>query len=225
MSDIKELIVYNQINIIRKSEPIVKDIDFILHDAEIVFLLGTSGSGKSSFLKSFYGALPVQGAEAKVLNFNLLKINKTELQILRRKLGLVFQDFKLFDRLTVYQNLDYFLRAIKYGNKEDRKQKIENIIRKVDLYNKLENKVFELSGGEKQRLSIARALIHEPKIILADEPTGNLDKKLATDIFTLLRDLALAQGSSVIASSHDNFLADQFSVRTYLCESNHVRQL
>lgn len=223
MSEIRELINYDQVSVIRKTETILKDIDFVLHNAEIVFLLGHSGSGKSSFLKSLYGALPVKGGQAKLLTYDLLKISKSELQLLRRNLGLVFQDFKLFDRLSVFQNLDYFLRAIKFGNTDIRKQNIERIVNQVELHHKLDSKVYELSGGEKQRLSIARALIHEPKIILADEPTGNLDKKMAIDIFSLLRDLALAQGSSIIASSHDNYLAEQFSVRTYFCEEKEIR--
>ncbi len=153
--------------------------------------------------------------------YDLLSIKRNELQFLRRSLGMVFQDFKIFEKLTVYENLNYFLTSI---NKKDRGA-IEDILKKVELSNKTEKKGFELSGGEKQRLSVARALVHKPQIIVADEPTGNLNKSLGIEIFKLLRDLAIEQGSSIIAATHDESLTSIFAAKVYHCENQKLRRL
>ena len=217
MNKFIQLINLEEARIERSGRVILKNIDLSVHDAEIVFIVGDSGSGKSSLLKSLYGALKISGKETNVLGFNLEELNVKSIQQLRKKLGLVFQDFKIFNKLSVYENLNYFLKAIGFKNEESKHKVINDILAKVDLINYSSKKAFELSGGEKQRLSIARALIHKPKLILADEPTGNLNQSLGIEIFKLLRNLALEQGSSIITATHDETLASEFSSKFYRC--------
>lgn len=216
MAELKELLGYQNIDIKRGDSFILKNVNLNLHNAELVFILGASGSGKSSFLKSIYGAIDIQGDYARVLNYDLLNIRPSELQYLRRKLGMVFQDFKIFEKQSVYENLNYFLRSIKEVAASDQ---IDEMLRKVGLSDKRDKRGFQLSGGEKQRLSIARALVHKPQIIVADEPTGNLNKSLGIEIFKLLRDLAMEQGSSIIAATHDEELTSIFSARIFHCHN------
>lgn len=216
MAELKELLGYQNIDIKRGKHVVLGNVSINLHNAELIFILGESGSGKSSFLKSVYGAIDIEGDYARVLDFNLLDIRRTDLQNLRRSLGLVFQDFKIFEKLTVFENLRYFLDSI---NKLETRAIVE-ILEKVGLSDKSEKKGFELSGGEKQRLSVARALVHQPKIIIADEPTGNLNKSLGIEIFKLLRDLAIDQGTSIIAATHDESLTSIFAAKVFLCEEH-----
>ncbi|WP_235299024.1 cell division ATP-binding protein FtsE [Portibacter marinus] len=220
MAELKELLSFQNVDIKRKDEVILHDVSLNLHNAELVFILGNSGSGKSTFLKSMYGAVDVEGEYARILGHDLLSIRPHELQFLRRKLGLVFQDFKIFEKQTVFENLNYFLRSINIHDTD----RIHSILDKVDLKAKLEKKGFELSGGEKQRLAIARALVHQPQIIIADEPTGNLNKSLGIEIFKLLRDLALQQGSSIIAATHDEGLTSIFAARVFHCQNKQLER-
>jgi cell division transport system ATP-binding protein len=219
---IKQLASFENVNILRGSQVILKNIFFEIHNAEIVFILGDSGNGKSSFLKALYGAIDITGERAELLSNDLLNIKPVALQKLRRKLGLVFQDFKLFNKLNVYNNLDYFLKSIQHNNPNERAKDIQLILEKVGLHQLQTKKPHELSGGEKQRLAIARALIHKPEVILADEPTGNLNKHLGIEIFKLLRTLALENGTSIITATHDESLARLFSAKLYYCENNAI---
>ncbi|GLR16451.1 cell division ATP-binding protein FtsE [Portibacter lacus] len=221
MSELKELLSFQKIDVLRGETTILRDVTLNLHNAELVFILGASGSGKSSFLKSVYGALEIQGNYSRVLGYDLTSIKRSELQFLRRKLGLVFQDFKIFEKLTVFENLNYFLRSINIKNEEA----IRVILDKVGLGHKTDKRGFELSGGEKQRLAVARALVHKPQIILADEPTGNLNKTMGIEIFKLLRDLAIDQGSSIIAATHDEALTSIFSAKVFLCENQRFTRI
>lgn len=224
MSNIKELIKFESVSIKRGDTIVLENIDFILYNSEIVFLTGDSGSGKSTFLKSLYGAIDISEGHAHILNYDLNTITTKQLQFLRRKLGLVFQDFKIFDRLSVFENLNYFLNSINFKDAATRKKLVLEMCGKVGISEILNNKGHELSGGEKQRLSIARALIHRPEIIIADEPTGNLHRNLGVEIFSLLRDLAIEQGTSVLTSTHDESLAKLFSSRTYECKDKGIKR-
>ncbi len=222
MTGLIELLRFEELNINRQNERILSNINFSLYNAEVTFILGPSGSGKSSFLKSIYGVMEIEGKSAKILGQDLLNIKKNELQLLRRKLGLVFQDFRIFEKLSVYDNLNYFLQSINFKDAEYRKQSITKILDKVELANQSTKKGFELSGGEKQRLAIARALVHKPKLVIADEPTGNLNKQLGIEIFKLLRELALEDGSSIITATHDESLAQLFSTKMYVCKNKEL---
>ncbi len=219
---IKELIQFQNVNVYRKDKLILQEVNLTLHNAELIFIVGGSGSGKSSLLKSIYGALPIEGKQAAILDHDLLEIKRRDLQQLRRKLGLIFQDYKIFERLSVFENLNYFLRSINYKDAVDRKRRIDEILDKVGLTNKSHDKGYQLSGGEKQRLGIARALIHAPQIIIADEPTGNLNKSLGVDIFKLLRALALDQGTSILAATHDEQLPNIFSAKIFHCNEGRL---
>lgn len=217
MSGIISLLDFQNVSVVRNNGIVLEDVNFKIHNAELIFILGDSGSGKSSFLKSIYGELDVQGDFAQILDFDLLGIKRKDLQKLRRNLGLIFQDFKVFERLSVYENLNYFLQSINVKNASKRKLAVEQILDKVGLSSYSSKKAYELSGGEKQRLAIARALVHKPKLIIADEPTGNLNKQLGIDVFKLLRDLALEQGTSIITATHDENLPQVFSAKVYRC--------
>lgn len=221
MSELVELLSFQNINVKRGKHNVLNDVSLNLHNAELIFILGDSGSGKSSFLKSIYGALDIEGEYARVLGYDMLNIKANELQFLRRKLGMVFQDYKIFERLSVYENLSYFLKSIKIREEKS----INVILKKVGLADKTEKKGFELSGGEKQRLSVARALVHKPQIIIADEPTGNLNQSLGIEIFKLLRDLAIDQGSSIIAATHDEELTSVFSAKIYKCQRQRLNRI
>lgn len=225
MSSLVELITYENVTVSRGDLPILENIDFRLYNAEIVFIIGESGSGKSSFLKSLYGAIDISGDKAVVLDEDLLKIKRIHLQQLRRNLGLVFQDFKIFERQSVFENINYFLQSINVKDKSKRKNLTEGVLEKVGLAQTMNRKAYELSGGEKQRLAIARALVHKPKLIIADEPTGNLNKDLGLEIFTLLRDLAIEQGSSILTATHDKELSSIFSGKFFECKNGRISRI
>lgn len=224
MNNLTELIDFRAVQVGRNNAFLLENINFRLYNAELVFIVGDSGNGKSTFLKSLYGAADIAGEHAMLLGYNLLDIKRQELQNLRRKLGLVFQDYKIFDKLSVYENLNYFLQSINVKDQKKRQLNVESILDKVGLGLLHKNKGFELSGGEKQRLAIARALIHKPQLIIADEPTGNLNQKLGIEIFSLLRELALIQGTSIITATHDLSLAEIFSAKVYQCGDGMITQ-
>ncbi|MDR1408509.1 MAG: ATP-binding cassette domain-containing protein [Tannerella sp.] len=198
--------------------------NIILHEAslamrhgEFAYVIGRVGSGKSSLLKSLYCEIPIRKGAARVLGYDLRKIKRREIPHLRRKLGVVFQDFQLLIDRTVYKNLEFVLRATGWKKKDDIATRIEDVMTQVGMPNKGYKMPHELSGGEQQRIAIARALLNDPKLILADEPTGNLDPETSEQIVQLLHDIC-KDGKTVIMSTHNYAIVERFPARIIKCE-------
>jgi cell division transport system ATP-binding protein len=193
---------------------ILEGVSLKLHEAEFCYLVGKTGSGKTSFIRTLYGENKLSSGEVNILDHKLSELKKRDIPVLRRKLGMVFQSFQLFSEWTVARNLAYVLSVTEWKDKDKIRNRIEDVLGQVDLLSKINDKVYHLSGGEKQRVAIARALLNQPKIILADEPTGNLDAETSDDILFLLRDVAMANGTSIILATHDQRVLEKFPART-----------
>lgn len=202
------LIVYKGVDINQQELGVLNNVNFELKKGEFVYLIGKVGSGKSTFLKTIYGELDICGGEAYVLGHDMRTIKQKDVAGLRRKLGIVFQDFQLLTDRTVYDNLDFVLRATGWKQRVDRENRIDEVLRLVGMENKGYKMPNELSGGEQQRIVIARAILNKPEIILADEPTGNLDTKSTQEIMEILKELHRS-GRTVIIITHDEEIASQ----------------
>lgn len=196
------LIQYEGVEICQQELIVLKDVDLEIKSGEFVYLLGKVGSGKSSLLKSIYCEVPIISGTANVLGYNLRKIKKSEIQQLRRKLGIVFQDFQLLTDRTVNKNLEFVLRATGWKDKRAINSQIENVLHQVGMSTKGYKMPHQLSGGEQQRIVIARSLLNTPQIILADEPTGNLDPETAGGLVDLLHQISQI-GTTVIMATHN----------------------
>ena len=197
------LIRYTDVEIHQQELCVLNDVNLELHKGEFVYLVGKVGSGKTSLLKTFYGELDIASGEAEVLGYDMLHIKRKHIPQLRRKLGIVFQDFQLLTDRTVYDNLEFVLRATGWKSKGEIKDKIEEVLNLVGMSNKGYKLPNELSGGEQQRIVIARAVLNSPEIILADEPTGNLDSRTGSEVMSLLTDLFRRWGTTFLVVSHD----------------------
>lgn len=217
------LIVYKGVNINQQELGVLNDVNFELKKGEFVYLIGKVGSGKSTFLKTIYGELDICGGEAYVLGHDMRTIKQREIAALRRKLGIVFQDFQLLTDRTVHDNLDFVLRATGWKQKVDRENRITEVLRLVGMENKGYKMPNELSGGEQQRIVIARAILNKPEIILADEPTGNLDVETGRNIVSLLQEIC-SQGSAIIMTTHNLNLLTEFPGKVYRCEQHHLNE-
>lgn len=217
------LIVYKGVNINQQELGVLNDVNFELKKGEFVYLIGKVGSGKSTFLKTIYGELDICGGEAYVLGHDMRTIKQREIAALRRKLGIVFQDFQLLTDRTVHDNLDFVLRATGWKQKVDRENRIDEVLRLVGMENKGYKMPNELSGGEQQRIVIARAILNKPEIILADEPTGNLDVETGRNIVSLLQEIC-SQGSAIIMTTHNLNLLTEFPGKVYRCEQHHLNE-
>lgn len=218
------LVNYCNVDIVRGSYIVLQNVDFKVYANQIVYVVGKVGSGKSSLIGTLYGEIPVAGGQARVLDFDLQTIRHKQIPMLRRRIGVVFQDFRLLPDRSVYDNLDFVLRATTRKNDSERKQRIEEVLAVVEMSTKGYKMPFELSGGEQQRVVIARALLNDPEIILADEPTGNLDPETGQAIFELLNRIA-GEGKGVVLSTHNHSLIDRFPGQVYLCEDKHLCKL
>ena len=212
---------YKNVEIHRKEHIVLKDVTFELHSGEFVYLIGRVGSGKSSLMKSMYCEVPVAEGEAMVLDYDLTSIKKKDIPYLRRKIGIVFQDFQLLTDRSVYDNLRFVLEATGWKNKNEINERIEQALRQVGMSNKSYKMPHELSGGEQQRIVIARALLNEPSLVLADEPTGNLDPDTGHQIVSLLREIA-ENGTAVIMATHNLQLVDEFPGKVLKCEDTRI---
>lgn len=217
------LIVYKGVDINQQELGVLNNVNFELKKGEFVYLIGKVGSGKSTFLKTIYGELDICGGEAYVLGHDMRTIKQKDVAGLRRKLGIVFQDFQLLTDRTVYDNLDFVLRATGWKQRVDRENRIDEALRLVGMENKGYKMPNELSGGEQQRIVIARAILNKPEIILADEPTGNLDVETGRNIVSLLREICL-QGSAIIMTTHNLNLLTEFPGKVYRCEQHHLNE-
>ena len=212
----KILISYEHVDICRDENVILKDVTFSLRKGEFAYIIGKVGSGKSTLLKSIYCETPVSVGEASVFDYNLKKIRKKEVPHLRRKLGIVFQDFQLLIDRSVEKNLEFVLRATGWTSKSEISARINMVLNRVGMQNKGYKMPHALSGGEQQRIVIARALLNDPEIILADEPTGNLDPETGKQIVELLFDIC-RQGTSVLMSTHNYQIVEAYPARTLKC--------
>lgn len=210
------LIRYTDVEIHQQELCVLNDVNLELHKGEFVYLVGKVGSGKTSLLKTFYGELDIASGEAEVLGYDMLHIKRKHIPQLRRKLGIVFQDFQLLTDRTVYDNLEFVLRATGWKSKGEIKDKIEEVLNLVGMSNKGYKLPNELSGGEQQRVVIARAVLNSPEIILADEPTGNLDSETGHAIAELLHGISEA-GALVVMTTHNLQLLREFPGKVYRC--------
>ena len=207
----KLLVKYTDVQICREELTILKHINFELYSGEFVYFIGRVGSGKSSLLKTMYADLPIYGGEAIVLDFDVRHLKNKEIPNLRRKLGIVFQDFQLLTDRSVYENLAFVLRATGWKDREEIDTRVSEVLDQVGMRKKSYKMPHELSGGEQQRIVIARALLNSPKIILADEPTGNLDSKMGAEVMELLHKLNKEDGRTIVMVTHNEEQAKQTS--------------
>jgi len=217
----KPIIQLSNINVFQKKRLVLSNINLNVFPGEFIYLIGKTGSGKSSLLQIIYADLPINQGVANVCSFDLLKIRKKEIPFLRRKLGIVFQDFQLLDDRNIEENLIFVLKATGWKEKDKIKQRIVEVLEAVGLIDKSKTMPHNLSGGEQQRISIARALLNHPDIILADEPTGNLDPETSNGIMKLLFQIS-DSGKTVIMATHNYNIIHKFPGRIVKCEKGEV---
>ena len=206
------------VEICRDENVILHNASFSLRSGEFVYVIGKVGSGKSSLLKSLYCEIPISQGEAWLMDYNLCKMKRKDIPYLRRKLGIVFQDFQLLTDRSVIKNLEFVLRATGWKKKSEIKERIEEVLHQVGMQTKGYKMPHELSGGEQQRIVIARALLNDPELILADEPTGNLDPETSGQIVQLLHDIC-QKGTAVIMTTHNYTLVHNYPARIVKCEN------
>ena len=216
------ILSYKNINIYQGDRQVLKNVNITVEEGEMVYLVGQVGSGKSSLLKSFYAEVPCEGEEAIVLGYNMLKFKTKQQPALRSEMGIVFQDFQLLTDRTVFENLNFVLKATGWKKKAEREEKIQDVLKQVRMQEKTENFIFELSGGEQQRICIARALLNNPKVILADEPTGNLDAENGELILALLDEIRRQKNTAIVMSTHNWQWIDYFPGTVYKCQNNEL---
>ena len=212
------LLKLENVEICREENRVLHDACLTLRNGEFVYVIGKVGSGKSSLLKSLYCEIPILRGEARIMDYNLTKMKRKDIPYLRRKLGIVFQDFQLLTDRSVSKNLEFVLKATGWKKKSEIKERIDNVLRQVGMQDKGYKMPHELSGGEQQRIVIARALLNNPKLILADEPTGNLDPEASGKIVQLLHDIC-QQGTAVIMTTHNYTIVHNYPARIVKCEN------
>lgn len=218
------IIRYQNVSICQQGLEILEGINFELNKGEFVYLIGKVGSGKTSFLKTVYGELEMQSGEAEVMGYNLRSIKQKHIPELRRQLGIVFQDFQLLTDRTVHANLEFVLRATGWKNKVDIHTRIEEVLEQVGMSGKGYKMPNELSGGEQQRIVIARAILNKPELILADEPTGNLDVETGHSIVELLKNISL-QGSAILMITHNLNMLSEYPGKVYRFANHHIEEV
>lgn len=214
----KSLIKYSNVSLNIEENTILKDVSFEINRNDFVYVIGRVGSGKSTLLKSIYAELPIEEGEAQVFDYNMSTLKRKNTPYLRRKIGIVFQDFQLLIDRSVEKNLEFVLRATGWENKKVIKDRINEVLVQVNMHNKAYKMPHELSGGEQQRIVIARALLNSPSLILADEPTGNLDPETGNEIVALLHSIS-QKDAAVIMSTHNYSIVQNFPGRIMKCEN------
>ena len=214
------LIDYQNVSIYQAEKCVLQNVNFHVDEGEFAYLIGKVGSGKSSLLKTLYCELDLVEGEtdkAEILGRDLKAIRRKDIPALRKEMGIIFQDFQLLHDRTVRKNFEFVLKATGWKNKKDRDKRIEEVLNEVGMIEKIDKMPHELSGGEQQRVAIARALLNTPKIIIADEPTGNLDPETASNIVSLLKDIT-KQGTAVVMTTHNIPMLDKFPGIVYRCK-------
>ncbi|WP_290390327.1 cell division ATP-binding protein FtsE [Paramuribaculum intestinale] len=219
----EKIIDYKGVELHRKELIVLKNVDFTLEEGEFVYLIGKVGSGKSSLLKSMYAEIPVAAGHAEVLGYDLRTLRRRDIPMLRRKIGIVFQDFQLLTDRSVYDNLRFVLDATGWNDRHEIDARIEEVLTEVGMLTKSYKMPHELSGGEQQRIVIARVLLNRPRLILADEPTGNLDPATSEQIVNRLREIS-RKGTAVVMATHNLGLVEEMPGRVLKCERKGISE-
>ena len=216
------LIEYKKVRIFQEDVCVLNDVDFHVEEGEFIYIIGKVGSGKSSLLKTTYCELDIEsGEQATVLDRDIMNIRRREIPALRKEMGIIFQDFQLLHDRTVAKNLRFVLKATGWKNKKEIEERIDEVLEMVGMQEKKDKMPHELSGGEQQRIAIARAILNKPKIIIADEPTGNLDPETATYIIDLLRHISQT-GTAIVMTTHNIPMLDKFPGIVYRCKDGAI---
>lgn len=215
------VIKLNNIDIFQQKHLVLSDVNLHVNNGEFVYLIGQTGSGKSSLLKIIYGDLHIVSGDGHVVGYELKDLKETDVPFLRRKLGIVFQDFQLLTDRTIEENLAFVLKSTGWKDKKLIDERIKDVLEKVGLRSKMKKMPHEISGGEQQRVVVARALLNDPELILADEPTGNLDPETSEEIMILLRQISQS-GTAVLMATHDYHIIRTFPSRIIKCENGRV---
>ena len=215
------LLDYTNVEVRQADQIVLHDVNLHVENGEMIYMLGKVGSGKSSLIKTIYGALPIAQGRAQVLEYDMTRIRRRKLPYLRRRLGIIFQDYKLLTDRSVEENLLFVLRATGWRDKKLMKAHVQEVLQQVGMETKAYKKPYELSGGEQQRVVIARALLNSPEMILADEPTGNLDAETGREIMDLLYSISQA-GITVLMSTHNLNWPEQYPGKRWIFENGEV---
>ena len=220
------LVEFKKANICQtEGENVLEHVDFCVNEGDFIYLIGRVGSGKSSLLKTIYCELDIDEAEkAEVIGQNLLEIRRKEIPALRKQMGIIFQDFQLLTDRTVYKNLRFVLKSTGWKDKQEIEERIREVLQDVKMEDKADKMPHELSGGEQQRICIARAILNHPKMIIADEPTGNLDPETADNILQLLREIS-QKGTAVVMTTHNMPLLDKYPGVVYRCDDGKMEKI
>jgi cell division transport system ATP-binding protein len=218
------LVQFENAKIIQNKKTILSDVNIEVQQGDFTFLIGKTGTGKSSLIKTLYADLPLQSGTGRVSDFNLVEIKQREIPFLRRKLGVVFQDFKLLPDRSIFENLSFVLKATGWKDKKEIKERIEEVLDSLGVGSISGKYAFELSGGEQQRVAIARALLNEPELIIADEPTGNLDPQTSLEIMEVFRGLH-QKGMTIIMATHDYNMIVKFPGKILRCDSGKIYEV
>ena len=220
----KPILALNNVSIIQDDKQVLTEVNIEINSGEFVYIIGRTGSGKTSLIKSLYADLKLNGGTGSVVDVELKNLEDNKIPLLRRKLGIVFQDFKLLSDRSVAENLKFVLKATGWNDESKINSRIIEVLKKVHIENLINKFTSQLSGGEQQKVAIARALLNNPKLIIADEPTGNLDPKTSIEVMEILMELN-KKGNTILMATHDFILIDKFPNRTYICVSGKIAEI